>query len=81
MCCECYKKGAIPTRYLRPTNFDRLQLAAINEILYAASKIKDSQDPCAPIALFESFGEQDLGGAKFLLEEYMSFIGIGEIDV
>ena len=33
------------------------------------------------IALFESFGEEDPGGAKFILEEYVSFIGIGGIGV
>ena len=43
--------------------------------------MKNIQDPCAPIALFESFGEEDHGGAKFLLEEYMSFLCIGRISV
>ena len=82
-CCvaNTTKKWAIPTRYIRRTNFDRPQLLAINKILNAASEMNDSQDPSAPIALFESFGDEDPGGAKFLLEECMSFIGIGGIVV
>ena len=75
------KKGAIPTRYLRRTNFDRPQLLAINEILNSASEMKDSQDARAPIALSKIFGDERPGGAKFLPAEYMSFLCIGRIDV
>ena len=75
------KKGAIPTRYLRRINFDRPQLLAIDEILNAASEMKDSQDPCAQRALFESSSEQDHGSLKFLVEEYISFTCIGVIGV
>ena len=43
--------------------------------------MKDSPDARAPIALSKTFGDGRPGGAKFLLAEYMSFLGIGRTDV
>ena len=79
ICCECYKKSAIPTRYLRRTNSDRPQLSAINEIINYASEMKESQIRAHRLHYLNVRGEEDPWGAKFLLEEYMSFLGIGRI--